>query len=125
VNAFAIIVIVVAVLIVVLALGGLAASSRRAAAREGSLRRQIAEANEALALARADDQGWDRDLLDAAARAALSERHPGQAVEELLLVEVTDNPGTDEDMAVFRARCGTVEQTITLGRREGAWVARD
>ena len=124
-NALGIILIVVAVVIVVLALGGLAANSRRAAAHESSLRRQIAEANEALALARADDQGWDRDLLDAAARAALTERHPGQAVDELLLVEVTDNPGTEEDVAVFRARCGTIEQTITLGRREGAWVARD
>jgi hypothetical protein len=125
VNALAIVLIVLLALIVVLALGGIAASGRRAAAREASLRRQIAAANEALALARAQDHGWDRDLLDAAARAAFAERCPGQTVEEVLLVQITDLPGTDEDVAVFRCRSGTLEQTITLGRQEGAWVARD
>jgi type II secretory pathway pseudopilin PulG len=125
VNALAIVLIVFAVLIVALVLGGVVASSRRAAAREASLRRQIAAANEALALARAQDQGWDRDVLDAAARDAFAERHPGQPVEELLLVQITDLPGTDEDVAVFRCRSGSLEQTITLGRREGAWFARD
>lgn len=124
-NALAIVLIVVALLIVVLALGGLAASSRRAHAREASLRRQIAAANEALAVARAEDNGWDRDLLDVAARAAFAERHPGQPLDELLLVQVADLPGTDEDVAVFRARSGSLERTVTLGRSEGAWVARD
>jgi hypothetical protein len=124
VNAFAIVLIVLFVLLLVLVLGGIAASARRAHAREASLRRQIAEANEALALARADDRGWDRDTLDAAARAAFAERHPGWSIDALLLVQVVDRPGTDADEAVFRVQSGERETSITLGRRQGEWVAR-
>jgi hypothetical protein len=123
VNAFAIVLIVLFVVIVVLALGGLVASSRRAHAREAMLRRQIGAANEALALARAVDQGWDRDALDIAARAAFAERHPGLPIDALLLVQVVDRPGIDEDEAVFRVQSGERETSITLGRREGEWAA--
>src|SRR5438874_2665988 len=49
----------------------------------------------------------------------------GLSYEQVGLVQIADLPGTDEDVAVFRCRSGTLEQTITLGRHEGAWVARD
>ena len=38
---------------------------------------------------------------------------------ELVLIEVLDRPGTDEDQAVFR--CGDAH--LTLGRRNGEWVS--
>jgi type II secretory pathway pseudopilin PulG len=121
VNAFAIVLIVIFVLIVALAAGGAIAAARRARARESDLRRQIGEANEALALARADDRGWDRDTLDAAARSAFAERHPGQAIDALYLVQVVDRPGIEEDEAVFRIHSGEQETTLTLGRSQGEW----
>jgi type II secretory pathway pseudopilin PulG len=124
-NVFAIVLIVFAVLVVVLALGGLLASARRARAREAALRRQIGEANEALALARADDHGWDRDVLDAAARAAFAARNPGAVLDALLLVQVEDHPGVDDDIAVFRAMGAGRETTIRLGRSQGDWVVQD
>jgi hypothetical protein len=124
VNIFAILLIVFVALIILLAIGGAIASARRQAAREASLRRQIGEANEALALARAADRGWDRDTLDAAARAAFTERYPGQPIDALLLVQVEDRPGTEEDVAVFHVVTGNTEKTITLGRRHGEWAAQ-
>jgi hypothetical protein len=124
VNVFAILLIVFVALIVLLALGGAIASARRAAAHEATLRRQIGEANEALALARAEDRGWDRDTLDAAARAAFAERYPGQPIDALLLVQVDDRPGTEEDVAVFHVVSSGAEKTIKLGRRHGEWAAQ-
>ncbi len=123
-NIFAIVLIAFVVLIVLLALGGAIASARRAAAHEAQLRRQIGEANEALALARAADRGWDRDTLDAAARSAFTERYPGQPIDALLLVQVEDRPGIEEDVAVFQVVSGGAEKTITLGRRHGEWAAQ-
>ncbi len=123
-NVFAIVLIAFVVLIVLLALGGAIASARRAAAHEAQLRRQIGEANEALALARAADRGWDRDTLDAAARSAFTERYPGQPIDALLLVQVEDRPGIEEDVAVFQVVSGGAEKTITLGRRHGEWAAQ-
>ena len=121
-NIFAVILIVFLALIVLLALGGAIASARRQAALEADLRRRIGEANEALAIARAQDRGWDRDTLDAAARAAFTERYPGQPIDALLLVQVEDRPGTEEDVAVFHVVSAGAEKTITLGRRHGDWA---
>jgi hypothetical protein len=124
VNAFAVVIVVVVGLIVLLALGGALAAARRARSLEADLKRRIGEANEGLALARAQDRGWDRDTLDAVARAAFTELHPGKTVDTLLLVQVEDRPGTDEDVAVFQVVSGGRESTVTLGRRAGVWGPR-
>lgn len=121
-NIFAVILIVFVGLILLLALGGAIASARRQAALEADLRRRIGEANEALAVARAQDRGWDRDTLDVAARAAFTDRYPGQPIDALLLVQVEDRPGIEEDVAVFHVVSAGTEKTITLGRRHGDWA---
>lgn len=113
-----IVVIVVLVVLAVLIGGGYVAGLRRQREREVGLRRRIAAANEALAAARADDRGWDRDALDEAARVAA-----GGPVEELHLVHVEDRPGTDDDVAVYRLRQAGRERDITLRRTGDAWHA--
>jgi predicted lysophospholipase L1 biosynthesis ABC-type transport system permease subunit len=125
VSVFAIILIVLFAIVAVFAVGGAIATARRARARESNLSRVLGEANEALARARAEDRGWDRDTLDAAVRAAYAARTPGQSIDSILLIQVVDRPGTDDDLAVFRIVAGGRETDLTLGRREGEWVARD
>lgn len=111
-----IVLIVVVLLLVGLVLGGYAAAQRRQREREVALRRQIAAANEALAEARAEDRGWDRDVLEEAARALA-----GGPIEELHLVHVEDRPGTDDDLAVFRLVQAGRERDITLRRAGDDW----
>ncbi|HEY4094591.1 MAG TPA: hypothetical protein VGM33_03730, partial [Baekduia sp.] len=66
------------------------------------------------------DRGWDRATIEAAARAAVAPRE----IRDLHLVQVVDKPGTDADQAVLRVVAADgAESTLTLGRREGAWVA--
>ena len=101
-------------------LGGSYALNRRRAATAAELRSRVEAADAALADARAEDRGWERATIEAAARAALAPRE----VATLHLVQVVDKPGTDADQAVFRAvHADGGETTVTLGRRDGAWVA--
>jgi hypothetical protein len=111
---------VILVLAVVLFVGGYVANGRRQKALDERLRTQIAAADAELADARAQDRGWDRATIEAAARAAVAPRE----VRELHLVQVVDQPGTDADQAVFHVvGSDGGESTVTLGRRDGAWVA--
>jgi hypothetical protein len=111
---------VVIVLMVVFFVGGYIAISRRRAAQEADLRARVEAADAELAAARAQDKGWERATIEAAARAAVA---PDE-VRELHLVQVVDQPGTDADQAVFRVvGADGRERTVTLGRRDGAWIA--
>jgi hypothetical protein len=123
VSTLAIVLIVLAALLLVLFAGGFVAAGRRRRARAADLHRQIEAADAALAQARADDRGWDIELLRGAARAAFAGTH-GREPDELHLVQVVDQPGTDQDEAVFRAVAGHHEHDIVLGREAGEWVAR-
>jgi hypothetical protein len=109
--------IIVLAVLVVLAVGGFFA--RRALTRrtETQFRARLEQANHDLAEAAAEDKGWDRALLESAARRLYAEQRGGEPAE-LLLIEVLDRPGTDEDYAIFRAG----GDTLTLGRRDGDWV---
>jgi len=110
---------VIVVLAVLLFAGGLYASGRRRDKLAGSLKARIEAADAELAAARAQDKGWERATIEAAARAAV-----GADVRSLHLVQVVDKPGTDADQAVFRVvGADGAESTLTLGRRDGAWVA--
>jgi type II secretory pathway pseudopilin PulG len=122
VSTLAVIIVVVVVVLVLLIVGGLVASGRRARAQRAELRRTLREAEEALALARAQDMGWERATLEAAARAAFAERSPAE-VRELLLIRVVDPPGTQEDQAVFRVITDAGAEEVLLVRRDDAWVA--
>lgn len=121
-SVLAIVLIVVAVLVLALFAGGLAGAARRARSTEGALRARLERANEELALAHAQDKGWDRATMESAARDAHAAAGGG-AIDELHLVQVVDLPGTDADEAVFRIVSGGAETTVKLGRRDGAWVA--
>jgi hypothetical protein len=111
---------VIIVLLVVLFVGGLIANGRRRRTLHAQLQARIEAADAALAAARAEDKGWERATIEAAARAAVAPRE----IRELQLVQVVDRPGTDADQAVLRVvGADGRETTVTLGRRGGAWVA--
>jgi type II secretory pathway pseudopilin PulG len=123
VSALEIIVVVIVLLIALLAVGGIVASGRRHRADAPALRTELEAANEALALARATDRGWERSLLDEAARAAFGHRS-GAEVRELQLVQVVDKPGTEEDQAVYRVITDHGSEYLHLDRHGDSWVAR-
>jgi len=114
-----IVLIVLLGLLALLFLGGLAANSRMHAAAEERHAQRIAEADHALAEARAQDRGWNRAALEEAARAAFEAR--GDSVTALELVQVVDRPGTDEDRARFRARTADGFVEVELARTGDAW----
>ena len=116
-----VILIVLAVAILVLGTGGYIAMTRRTQARDKKLLEQLAGAERELAQARATDKGWDRSILEAAARSAAEARFGAGAVQDLKLVQVIDKPGTDADQAVFHVATPDGEQVVTLGRTGGVW----
>jgi Tfp pilus assembly protein PilX len=120
VSTLGLVVIVVVALLVLLFIGGLIASGRRSAALADNLRGRIEAADAELAQARAQDRGWERPTMEAAARAAAGPRD----VVALHLIQVVDKPGTDADQAVFRAEHPDGDATtVILGRRAGEWTA--
>jgi RNase P/RNase MRP subunit POP5 len=123
VSVLAIVVLAVLAVLLVLAIVGGASASRRNRAQSEHFGEQLAKVDRELAHALANDRGWERGTLEAAARAAFAERHGDVEIAALELVQVLDRPGTDEDLAVFRVRRtsdGTAAR-VTLGRRDGAW----
>ena len=112
---------IIALVLVVLAAGGMIASLMYQRRNEARFRAQLEKANHDLAEAAAQDRGWDQETLDAAARRIHAEQR-GAEPSELMLVEVIDRPGTDEDLAVFHAVTEGKRETLTLGRRDGEWM---
>jgi hypothetical protein len=122
VSALAIIIIVVVVVFLLLAVGGFIANDRRRRAENPELRATLREADRALALARAEDRGWERSALESACRAAFAARSPVEP-RELLLVKVVDRPGTEEDQALFRVVTDAGSEEILLVREGEGWVS--
>ncbi len=121
-SAIGIIILVVVLLLVLLIVGGLVANARRARGGEDELLTALREADRALAVARAEDRGWDREAMEAAVRAAFAARSP-VAIGELLLLQVVDRPGMEEDQALFRVVTEAGSEEILLVRNDGAWGA--
>ncbi len=115
------VVLIIVVVLVVLVGGGMIARFMWLRRTQVRFRAQLAKANHDLAEAAAEDRGWDRDRLEAVARSTYAEQR-GREPSELLLVEVRDRPGTDEDLAVFRCEAEGARSTLTLGRRGDEWV---
>jgi hypothetical protein len=113
---------VLVALIILLAVGGAVARNRQLQRTRGRFSAHLAQVNEDLAAAHAQDRGWASDTLDAAAREALAAQRPGSEDADLTLVQIVDLPGTDEDKAVFRVAVGDREERLTLGRLAGEWV---
>jgi len=120
-----VIVLVVLGVLLLLALVGAAMASRRNALGAIAFEQRLAVVDRDLASAVAADHGWERGALEAAARDAFAERCPDTRVSELRLVQIVDEPGTDQDLAVFLVTAADgAESRLTLGRRDGAWYAK-
>jgi hypothetical protein len=121
-----VVVLVVLGVLLLLALVGGAMASRRNRAGEAGLHERLTAIDRQLAAATAADRGWQRDALEAAARSELAARRPDAQIAQLELLQIVDEPGTDDDLAVFRIVTGpppVQTSRLTLGRRDGAWHA--
>ena len=123
-STLAIILIVFGVIVLIaLVLGflGVRARDRRQA---GHWEKHVRSADAALAEAAATDRGWQREIMEQAARAALTELRPDWAPRDLLLVLVDDRPGIDEDRAHFVAVSDVGDEArVVLARQGDLWVA--
>jgi hypothetical protein len=115
------IVVIVVVVFAVLIVGGIFARNRQLARSRPAFERALAQVDRDLADAAASDRGWDRSLLETAARRISAEQF-GSEPDELQLIEVIDRPGTDEDQAVFDVSAAGTHHRLVLGRRDGDWV---
>jgi hypothetical protein len=123
VSIVAIILIVLGVLVALLFVGGYIARRRHDRELAPDYRRHIAEADNALEQARAEDRGWDRDLMERVAREALASARPGTSFERLHLVLVDDRPGVHQDRAHFEAWDGDRPVRVVLTRSDAGWAA--
>jgi hypothetical protein len=114
--------IVVLAVLLLLALGGALGRQRQLQRTRGRFDANLLQINRDLAAAHAEDRGWDRATLDEAAHAAYAEQRPGADPGELVLMQVIDRPGTDQDKAVYRFGSDGAYERLTLGRRDGGWV---
>jgi len=121
-SVLAIVLVVVGVLLVVLfALGSVVARRRL---QRPDFAAEVAAADQALEQARAEDRGWNRQLLDEAARRALGSERPAFDWNSLELVLVDDRPGVEEDRAHLMAVGPQDRVRIVLARdSDGSWVA--
>ena len=122
-SALTVVLIVIAALVVLLFVGGLVAARRRVGQHAGERERHILEADRALEAAVAQDRGWDRAALEAAARRAVQDERPELDYERLDLVLVDDRPGVEEDRAHFLASGAGGEARVVLVRRDEGWTA--
>ena len=113
--------IIVLAVLLLLIVGGIIARARQLKRTESLFHARLERANHDLAEAAAADRGWDRETLEAAARRIYAAERGGEP-SELLLVEVLDRPGTDQDQAVFQVDAEGSRSHLTLGRRDGEWV---
>lgn len=115
------IVLIVLVAILLVLFGGGYMAARRRRDRPG-WEHHIRQADHALEQARAADRGWDRELIDAAAKSALREQRPGFEPASLDLVLVDDRPGVAEDRAHVVASAPDQSVRLVLARdASGAW----
>ena len=112
---------VVAAVALLLGFLGVRARNRRQA---GSYAEHVAAADSALEQARALDRGWQREVMEEAARKGLESQRAGWSYEDLHLVLVDDRPGQDEDRAHFVAIDGSgKEARVILARSGDRWAA--
>jgi type II secretory pathway pseudopilin PulG len=122
-STLAIVLISVAAVVLLLVLAGVVATQRRERLLREERARRVAAADQALESARAVDKGWDRSLIEIAARQALASRRPDFSYEVLHLVLVDDRPGVTEDRAHFLAVGSGGEVRVVLTRRAAGWTA--
>jgi hypothetical protein len=114
--------IIVIVVLLLLIIGGYFARTQQLKRSRPAFERNLAQVERDLVAAAAADRGWDRELLESAARRIGTEQL-GSEPDELTLIEVLDRPGTDQDEAVFDVRAAGARHRLVLGRRDGEWVS--
>ena len=113
-----IVLIVIAIVLVLLFVGGYVASRRRAE----DWSEHVAQAEQALERAFAEDRGWDRELLHRSAREALGSHRPGWEFRDVHIVDVDDKPGVEQDRAHLVAVGQDGESRVVLARdADGGW----
>jgi len=123
-STFGLICLIVGAVMVLFFIGGLIAVSVRSKREAPLYEEHVRAADQALQAARAGDRGWDKEIMEAVAQAALADSRPGTSFMDLHLVLVEDRPGMEEDRAHFMAVGPNGEETrVVLGRQDGNWVA--
>ena len=123
VSTLGIVLIVLGAVVLIALLLGLLGARARDRQLAGRWERDVAAADAALEAARAADRGWQREVMEQVARAALEESRPGWQYRDLHLVLVDDRPGMEEDRAHFMAVGDDDEVRVVLGRQGQGWVA--
>jgi hypothetical protein len=121
-SVIVIVLIAVGAILLLFFIGGLFYTVRRYQRLGRDFYRHLAAADQALEQARAEDKGWDRAALEAAARAGLAAERPGWAYDNLHLVLVDDRPGVMEDRAEFLAVGAEGMVRVGLVRNESGWA---
>ena len=121
-SVIAIVLIVLGAILLLFFIGGLLYTVRRYRRLGRDFYRHLAAADQALEQARAEDRGWDRAALEAAARAGLEAERPGWQYDDLHLVLVDDRPGVMEDRAEFLAVGEAGMVRVGLVRNESGWA---
>lgn len=123
-STLAIVLIVLGIIVLVAVLLGFLGARRRDSLRAGDWEQSVRSADAALAEAAATDRGWQREIMEQAARAALTEMRPDWAPRDLLLVLVDDKPGIEEDRAHFVAVSDAGDEArVILARQGDLWIA--
>jgi uncharacterized membrane protein len=122
-STLAIVLIVLGVLLLTFLIGGVLGVRARARDQAPTFDEHVRAADEALEQARAQDRGWHRDTMEAAARAAIAEARPGWTYDDLQLVLVDDRPGVEEDRAHFVASGSDGQTRVVLARQGDRWLA--
>ena len=123
-STLAIVLIVAGVIVLIALILGFLGVRERDRRQAGHWEQHVRAADAALADAAATDRGWQRETMEKAARAALTEMRPELSPRDLLLVLVDDKPGVDEDRAHFVAVSeGGDEARVVLARQGDLWVA--
>ena len=123
-SVLAIVLIIVGVTVLFALFLGFLGTRARDRQQAGTWEKHVRNADAALAQAAASDRGWQREIMEEAARAALSESRPDWTYGNLHLILVDDRPGIEEDRAHFVAVAeGGDEARVVLSRQGDRWVA--
>ncbi len=123
-STLAIVLIVIAVIVLIALVLGFLGTRARDRQQAGSWEQHVRSADAALAQAAASDRGWQRELMEEAARAALSQSRPDWTYGVLHLILVDDRPGIEEDRAHFVAVAEDGnEARVVLARQGDIWIA--
>jgi hypothetical protein len=123
ISTLGVVLIVVGAIGLLFFIGGLIAVRARDRRLGARYEEHVAAADAALEQARASDRGWDRDLMESAAREAIESARPGFSWGVLQLVLVDDRPGVEQDRAHFVATGDDGEARVILAREGDRWVA--